>query len=109
MIASDNLLQILYKIWYNIFEGSCAQMEATTFSDLRKNLKAYMDKTTDDDEAVIVTRKDNKNVVLISLDNYNNMLENMHVLGNKTNRDWLEESLKQYKAGQAEERKLMDE
>ncbi|QEU47776.1 type II toxin-antitoxin system prevent-host-death family antitoxin [Schleiferilactobacillus harbinensis] len=84
-------------------------MEATTFSDLRKNLKAYMDKTTDDDEAVIVTRKDNKNVVLISLDNYNNMLENMHVLGNKTNRDWLEESLKQYKAGQAEERKLMDE
>lgn len=84
-------------------------MEATTFSDLRKNLKAYMDKTTDDDEAVIVTRKDNKNVVLISLDNYNNMLENMHILGNKTNRDWLEESLKQYKAGQAEERKLMDE
>lgn len=84
-------------------------MEATTFSDLRKNLKAYMDKTTDDDETVIVTRKDNKNVVLISLDNYNNMLENMHVLGNKTNRDWLEESLKQYKAGQAEERKLMDE
>lgn len=45
---------------------------------------------------MIVARKDNKNVVLFSSAEYSNTLENMHVFGNKANRDWLAESLKQY-------------
>ncbi|MCL2671334.1 MAG: type II toxin-antitoxin system Phd/YefM family antitoxin [Clostridiales bacterium] len=46
-------------------------MLAVNYSTLRNNLKDYCDTVTDDYETVIVTRKDEKNVVLISLEEYN--------------------------------------
>ena len=46
-------------------------MLAVNYSTLRTNLKDYCDTVTDEYETVIVTRKDEKNVVLISLDEYN--------------------------------------
>ena len=46
-------------------------MLAVNYSTLRNNLKDYCDTVTDDYETVIVTRKDGKNVVIISLDEYN--------------------------------------
>jgi len=64
-------------------------MEATTYSDFRKDLKSYMDKATGDFEPITITRKNRKNAVLISEDEYNNMLENRYVLENPTNREWL--------------------
>ena len=74
-------------------------MLAVNYTNLRDNMKAYMDKVTDDYETVIVTRKDNKNVVMISEETYNNMMENMHVMGNKANYDWLMESKRQMEQG----------
>lgn len=46
-------------------------MLAVNYSTIRNNLKAYCDKATDNNETVIVTRKDEKNVVLLSLEKYN--------------------------------------
>lgn len=48
-------------------------MLAANFTTVRDNLKSYCDKVTDEGEALIVTRKDEKNVVVISLDEYNSM------------------------------------
>ncbi len=48
-------------------------MLAVNYSTIRKNLKYYCDKVTDEYETVIVTRKDEKNVVIISLEEYNAM------------------------------------
>lgn len=48
-------------------------MLAVNYSTIRKNLKYYCDKVTDEHETVIVTRKDEKNVVIISLEEYNAM------------------------------------
>ena len=48
-------------------------MLAVNYSTIRSRLKDYCDKVTDDYETVIVTRKDEKNVVLISLDEYNSL------------------------------------
>ena len=67
-------------------------MLAVNYTNLRDNMKAYMDKVTDDYETMIVTRKDNKNVVMLSEESYNNLMENIHVMGNKANYDWLMES-----------------
>lgn len=75
-------------------------MLAVNYSTLRDNMKTYMDKVTDDYETMIVTRKDNKNVVMISEDAYNNLIENVHVMGNKVNYDWLMESKAQLEKGQ---------
>lgn len=48
-------------------------MLAVNYSTIRNNLKNYCDLATDSHETVIVTRKNEKNVVLISLDKYNQL------------------------------------
>lgn len=50
-------------------------MLAVNYSTIRNNLKDYCDRATDDNETVIVTRKNEKNVVLMSLEQYNQMLK----------------------------------
>lgn len=84
-------------------------MEAVNYSNLRKNLKTYLDKVSEDYEALVVTRKDDKNVVIISADEYNNMMENMHLLGNDTNRRRLLESKKQLEEGRVVTHSLLEE
>lgn len=59
-------------------------MLAVNYTNLRDNMKAYMDKVTDDYETIIVTRKNNRNIVMLSEESYNNLMENIHVLGNKS-------------------------
>lgn len=48
-------------------------MVATNYTAVRNNLKDYCDLATDSGETVIITRKANKNVVLLSLERYNLM------------------------------------
>lgn len=64
-------------------------MQAVNYSTLRSNLKEYCDKVAEDYETVIVTRKDEKNVVMISLEEYNNLIENLYIMSNKKNYDRL--------------------
>ena len=49
-------------------------MLAVNYSTIRSKLKDYCDKATDNNETVIVTRKDEKNVVLMSLEHYNELM-----------------------------------
>lgn len=84
-------------------------MLAVNYTNLRDNMKAYMDKVTDDYETMIVTRKDNKNVVMISEEAYNNLMENVHVMGNKSNYDWLMESKAQLERGNVVTHDLIEE
>ena len=74
-------------------------MLAINYTNLKENMKLYMDKVTNDNEAIIVTRKNNKNVVLISEDAYNNLLENIYITSTKANFDWLMESKNQFEKG----------
>ena len=48
-------------------------MLAVNYSTLRNNLKKYCDKATDEDETVIVTRKNEKNIVIMSLEQYSQL------------------------------------
>jgi antitoxin YefM len=48
-------------------------MLAVNYSTIRENLKTYCDRVTDNNETVIVTRKGEKNVVIISLDEWNSL------------------------------------
>lgn len=53
-------------------------MLAVNYSTIRNKLKDYCDKATDFNETVIVTRKDEKNVVIMSLENYNQIMKYAH-------------------------------
>ena len=45
-------------------------MDAVSYSDLRQNLKSYMDKVYTDHDPLIITRKNNENLVLLSIEEY---------------------------------------
>ncbi|MCI6630132.1 MAG: type II toxin-antitoxin system Phd/YefM family antitoxin [Lachnospiraceae bacterium] len=74
-------------------------MFAVNYTTLRDNMKTYMDRVTDGYETMIVTRKNNKNVVMISEEVYNNLLENAYIMGSRTNYEWLMESKTQLENG----------
>ena len=46
-------------------------MQAINYTNARNNLKSIIDNVCDNDEEVIVTTKNDKSVVIISLDEYN--------------------------------------
>lgn len=58
-------------------------MLAANFSSVRNKFKNYCDQIYSNNETLIITRKDDKDVVLISLDRYNQMdkeIRNMQYL-----------------------------
>lgn len=83
-------------------------MLVVSYTNLQDNMKTYLDKVTDDNETMIVTRKDNKNVVVLSEEAYNNLMENVYVMGNKANYDWLMESKEQFEKGNFSIRNLAE-
>ncbi len=83
-------------------------MLAVNYTNLRENMKSYMDKVTDDYETLIVTRKNDKNVVMISEEAYNNLLENAYITSSKANFDWLMESKKQLEEGKLVKKELIE-
>ena len=83
-------------------------MLAVNYTTLRDNMKTYMDRVTDDYETMIVTRKNNKNIVMLSEETYNNLMENIYVMGNKANYDWLMESKAQLERGQFAKHDLIE-
>ncbi len=68
-------------------------MKIINYTDLRLNLKKWMDSVTEDMEEIIVKRKDNKDLVLISLEEYNALNETNYLLSGK-NRDILLNAVK---------------
>ncbi|MDR1302065.1 MAG: type II toxin-antitoxin system prevent-host-death family antitoxin [Treponema sp.] len=83
-------------------------MDAITYTNLRQNLKAYMDKVFNDHDLLIITRKNNENVVLMSIDEYNSLMETNYLLSSKANAEHLQNSINQHKAGRIKERKLYE-
>ena len=83
-------------------------MKVVNYTELRVNLKKWMDLVINDVEELIIKRKNNKDLVLISLEEYNSLKETSYLLSGK-NRDILIQSLKEAKTGKTEEHKLIEE
>ena len=74
-------------------------MIAANYSEFRTALKSYLDTVEDNNETLIIKRKSGKGTVMISLDEYNSMMETLHLLSSKKNADRLYESINQMKSG----------
>jgi len=80
-------------------------MLAVNYSTLRNNLKDYCDRATDGNETVIVTRKDEKNVVIISLESFNALSK---AARNATYLDMIDRSMEQLAKGEGKVRELIE-
>ena len=74
-------------------------MIAANFSEFRTSLKKYLDSVEDDNETLIIKRKSGKGTVVISLSEYNSMMETLHLLSSRKNAEWLRESIDQMETG----------
>lgn len=52
-------------------------MLAINYSTLKNNLKDYCEEASDNNQTIIVTRKKSKNIVIMSFDNYNQLMKNV--------------------------------
>lgn len=58
-------------------------METVNYTDFRANLKHWFDKVINDVSDVVIKRKNGKDLVLISLDEYNSLKETNYLLSGK--------------------------
>ena len=74
-------------------------MEAISYSAARKNLVKTMEQVCDDHNTVIITRKNARAVVMMSLEDFNAIQETAYLLRNPSNAERLRQSIKQAEEG----------
>ena len=72
-------------------------MLAANYSEFRGDLKRFLDSVELNNETLIIKRSKGKGTVMISLDEYNSLMETVHLLSSKANADRLYESISQMK------------
>lgn len=82
-------------------------METVNYTDFRSNLKHWFDKVINDVSDLVIKRKNGKDLVLISLDEYNSLKETTYLLTGK-NRDILLDSITELESEKGIEKKLID-
>lgn len=81
-------------------------MKAITYTAARENLASTIDKVCNDRNPVIITRKRNQSVVMISLDDYEALEETAYLLRSPANAKRLVSALENLEKGKAKERKI---
>ena len=84
-------------------------MRVVKFTDARNQLKAVLDRVVEDAEFTIISRRDAADAVVMSLDQFNSLMETVHLLKSPANVAHLERSIAQYRAGELEEHALADD
>ena len=83
-------------------------MDAITYSDAREKLAKTMEKVCDDHAPIIITRKNSRSVVMMSLDDYEALQETTYLLRSPKNARRLLESVAELESGEGTERKLLE-
>ena len=83
-------------------------MDVVTYSEARANLKDVMDRVVADKTEIIVTRQKAEAVVMVSLSEWNSMVETAHLLSSPVNAERLRRSIEQMNAGKGHERELVN-
>lgn len=83
-------------------------MDAITYTTARQNLAKTMEKVCQDHSPVIITRKKNESVVIMSLEDYTALEETAFLLRSPKNTRRLIESIVQLSEGKGTERELAE-
>jgi len=84
-------------------------MRVVNFSDARNRLKNVLDQVVEDADYTVITRRDAEDAVVMSLDQFNGLMETVHLLKSPANAAHLARSIEQYRSGKVEEHGLTDD
>ncbi|OYT17021.1 MAG: hypothetical protein B7C24_04675 [Bacteroidetes bacterium 4572_77] len=83
-------------------------MLAANFTEFRTGLKNFLDEVENNNETLIIKRGTGKGTVVISLKEYNSIMETVHLLSSKANADRLYESIQQMQDGKTVQKDLIE-
>ena len=83
-------------------------MIAANYTEFRTGLKAFLDVVEENNETLIIKRNSGKGTVMISLTEYNSLMETVHLLSSKKNAERLLESIDQMNSGKIVRKKLIE-
>ena len=81
-------------------------MKAITYSSARQNMATTMDSVCDDHSPIIITRKNKRSVVMLSLEEYNSLSETAYLLRSPNNAVRIFSAISDLDGGNGVERKL---
>jgi antitoxin YefM len=84
-------------------------MIAANYTEFRTKLKELLDAVEDDNETVIIKRSKGGGSVLISLEEYNSIMETAHLLSTEANAERLRKSIDQLQQGKGISRKIIED
>lgn len=83
-------------------------MNAITYTEAREKLATTIKKVCRNHDPVIITRKREDAVVMMSLDDYESLQETSYLLRSPKNAQRLLEAIKELNGGKGKERKLIE-
>jgi len=83
-------------------------MNAANYTEFRTRLKKFLDNVEENNETLIIKRGAGKGTVLISLDEYNSIMETLHLFNSRANADRLYKSIDQMKKGKVIRKRLIE-
>lgn len=83
-------------------------MASVSYTELRGNLAAYMDQVCDDRAPLVVTRQNARSVVMISEEEYEGLIETVHLLKSPVNAARLLRSIEEADKGKLVAHELIE-
>lgn len=74
-------------------------MRVINYSEARNNLKSVLDQVSSDADFTVISRRDAEDAVVMSLEQFNSLMETVHLLQSPANAKHLAKSIEQYQKG----------
>lgn len=84
-------------------------MRVVNYSEARNKLKAVLDQVVNDADYTIISRRDADDAVVMSLEQFNSLMETVYLLKSPANAAHLAKSINQYNGGKTVDRPLVDD